>query len=65
VWVTDKNTRGAYDDPFPMCFSSATRKSVARKNGGSDDNGHRLALRAHRVQRAWRAVRDALIDQPE
>jgi hypothetical protein len=37
VWVTDKNTRGAYDDPFPMVFFIRNEKIVAA-NGGSDDN---------------------------
>jgi hypothetical protein len=37
VWITDKNTRGAYDDPYPMVFFIRDGKIVA-VNGGSDDN---------------------------
>jgi hypothetical protein len=37
VWITDKNTRGAYDDPYPMAFFIRNGKIVAA-NGGSDDN---------------------------
>ena len=37
VWITDKNTRGAYDDPYPMVFFIRDGKIVAA-NGGSDDN---------------------------
>jgi len=37
VWITDKNTRGAYDDPYPMVFFIRNGKIVAA-NGGVDDN---------------------------
>jgi len=37
VWITDKNTRGAYDSPYPMAFYIRDGKIVAA-NGGSDDN---------------------------
>ena len=37
VWITDKNTRGADDNPYPMAFFIRDGKIVAA-NGGSDDN---------------------------
>lgn len=37
VWINDKNTRGAYDGPYPMVFFIREGKIVA-VNGGSDDN---------------------------
>jgi hypothetical protein len=37
VFVNDKNTRGAYDGPYPMVFFIRDGKIVA-VNGGSDDN---------------------------
>jgi len=37
VWINDKNTRGAYDGPYPMSFFIRNEKIVA-VNGGSDDN---------------------------
>src|SRR2546422_5676313 len=36
VWINDKNTRGAYDRPYPMVFFIRDGKIVAT-NGGSDD----------------------------
>ena len=37
VVIKDKNTKGAYDDPYPMVFFIRDGKIVA-VNGGSDDN---------------------------
>jgi len=37
VWINDRNTRGAYDGPYPMVFFIRDGKIVA-VNGGSDDN---------------------------
>ena len=37
VWINDKNTRGAYDGPYPMAFFIRDGKIVA-VNGGADDN---------------------------
>ena len=37
VWINDKNTRGAFDGPYPMVFFIRHEKIVAA-NGGSDDN---------------------------
>jgi hypothetical protein len=37
VWINDKNTRGAYDGPYPMVFFIRNEKIVAA-NGGADDN---------------------------
>lgn len=37
VWINDKNTRGAYDGPYPMVFFIREEKIVAA-NGGADDN---------------------------
>src|SRR5258708_14755274 len=37
VWINDKNTRGAYDGPYPMVFFIRDGKIVA-VNGGSPDN---------------------------
>src|SRR5213594_3347080 len=33
VWINDKNTRGVYDGPYPMVFSSATGRSSRRTAG--------------------------------
>ena len=37
VWINDKNTRGAYDGPYPMVFFIRDGKIVVA-NGGTDDN---------------------------
>jgi len=37
VWINDKNTRGAYDGPYPMVFVIRNGKIVAA-NGGVGDN---------------------------
>jgi len=37
VWINDKNTRGAYDGPYPMVFFIRNGKIVAA-NGGVGDN---------------------------
>ena len=37
VWITDRNTRGGYDSPYPMAFYIREGKIVA-VNGGDDDN---------------------------
>jgi hypothetical protein len=37
VWISDKTTRGGYDDPYPMVFFIRNGKIVAA-NGGPDDN---------------------------
>jgi len=37
VWINDKNTRGAYDGPYPMVFFIRDGKIIAA-NGGADDN---------------------------
>src|SRR5260221_7006436 len=37
VWINDKNTRGAYDGPYPVVFFIRDGKIVA-VNGGGDDN---------------------------
>ena len=37
VWINDKNTRGAYDGPYPMVFFIRDGK-IAAVNGGADDN---------------------------
>jgi len=63
VWINSKNTSGVYDGPFPMVFFIRDGKIVAAKRRAGRQR-HRLALRAHRVQRTRRAVLDALIEQP-
>ncbi|HEY7674977.1 MAG TPA: hypothetical protein VH867_07110 [Burkholderiales bacterium] len=37
VWITDKNTSGSYDSPYPMAFYIRDGKIVT-VNGGEDDN---------------------------
>jgi len=37
VWINDRNTRGAYDGPYPMVFFIRNGR-IVKANGGSDDN---------------------------